>query len=305
MKVALLGGTGFVGTWLVDALLEHGHEPALLVRPGSEHKVHKPARCLIVTGDVTDAGRVGELVAGADSVVYNVGILRESPGVTFEAMHVSGVELAIAATREAGCSRFVLMSANGAAPNGTPYQTTKYRAEQALVKSGIEYTIFRPSVIFGDPRGRDEIATRLYRQMIRPPLPAVWFHTGLVPDPDTVRLSPVAVEDVAEAFARGIDLPECVNRTLALGGGRTLNWKTMLECIAAAVGRRKLMLPMPLGVMSATAALGEHFPWFPVTRDQLTMLAQGNIAGPERLETLLGRPPVEFAPDALGYLNAR
>jgi nucleoside-diphosphate-sugar epimerase len=89
MKVALVGGTGFVGSYLVDELLRQGHDPVLLVRPGSEHRVRHAERCGLVSGDLDDHDAVRETVRGCDAAVYNVGILREAParGVSFEALH--------------------------------------------------------------------------------------------------------------------------------------------------------------------------------------------------------------------------
>ncbi len=306
MRVALIGGTGFVGSYLVEALLEHGHHPSLLVRAGSERKVQRAADCRIVSGDIAEERSIRDLLAQTEAVIYNVGILREQPaaGITFDETQYRGPLRTIAAAVDLGVRRFLLMSANGAAPAGTPYARSKYEAEEALLESGLDYTIFRPSVIFGNPRGRDEISTRLYRQMIRPPLPAVWFHTGLWPSADSVRLSPVHVRDVADAFVAALDDPGTVGRTLCLGGPETLSWKTMLERIAAAAGKRKLMLPVPIPLMSIVAALFDRWSWFPVTRDQLRMLAAGNVAPDDVLCQLVGREPRPFAARYLDYLEA-
>ncbi|MGD9388469.1 MAG: NAD(P)H-binding protein, partial [Gammaproteobacteria bacterium] len=132
MKVALFGGTGFVGSYLVDTLLAHGHTPRLLVRSGSESKVVQRERCEIVPGDIEDAAAVAECLAGADAVIYNIGLLREFPaqGITWEKMHYEGVVRVVDAAGQAGVRRFILMSANGVKPEGTGYQSTKYRAEQ-------------------------------------------------------------------------------------------------------------------------------------------------------------------------------
>ena len=92
MNVAILGATGFVGSYIVDALVAAGHTPRALVRPGSENKLRHRERCEIVAGDVDDAAAVGRLMAGADAAIYNIGIIRDFPskGITFEAMHYEG-----------------------------------------------------------------------------------------------------------------------------------------------------------------------------------------------------------------------
>ena len=304
MRVAVIGGTGFVGGYLVEALIEAGHRPSLLVRPGSEAKLQHADECRLVTGSLSDQNSINDTVAECDAVIYNVGILRENPqqGVTFENMQFQGVVSCVAAAREAGIKRFLLMSANGIQPPVTPYQETKYRAEQFVKNSGLRYTIFRPSVIFGDPQGKMEIATQLDQEMIRVLVPAIGFHNGLRSANGAIMLSPVFVQDVADAFVRSLDNPAALDQEYSLGGPRTISWTGMLECIAQAVGKKKLILPMPISLMKIAATLFDWIPVFPVTRDQLTMLAAGNTAPDDDLRLLINREHVPFTAKSLGYL---
>lgn len=305
VKVAIIGGTGFVGGYLVDALLDAGHEPHVLVRPGSEDKLHRASECRITKGDLDSADAIDTVVTGCDAVIYNVGILREHPreGITFEALQYEGAESVAEAAKSAGVRRFLLMSANGIDSAETPYQTTKLRAEAMIRESGLDYTIFRPSVIFGDPRGTMEFATQLYRDMVRMPLPGVGFHTGLSPASGEVLMSPVHVRDVADAFVSALADDSTIGRCFMLGGPEVVSWPQMLQRIAAAVGKKKLILPMPIGFMKLGATLLDWLPFFPVTRDQLTMLADGNTAEPDELAKLIGRPPQAFSPGNLAYLD--
>ena len=304
MRVSLIGGTGFVGGYLVDALLDAGHIPALLVRPGSEGKVRRPESCRITTGDLSDTGALEQTLDGADAVIYNIGILRAFPrqGITFERLHHEGAARVTDLARGRGVSRFLLMSANGVCKGGTPYQESKARAEEHLAASGLDYTIFRPSVIFGDPRGNMEIATQLYREMIRVPLPAVGFHNGLIPGRDPVLMSPVHVRDVADAFVGSLADDSTFGKVFEIGGPETLSWPEVLRRIAAAAHRDKLVLPMPIAAMKLIAACLDWLPLFPVTRDQLSMLAEGNVAEPATLRGLIGREPASFSPGNLAYL---
>ena len=194
------------------------------------------------------------------------------------------------------------MSANGIDSAETPYQTTKLRAESAIRESGLDYTILRPSVIFGDPRGTMEFATQLYQDMVRKPLPAVGFHTGISPASGEVLMSPVHVRDVADAFVNALTDDSTIGKCYVLGGPEVVSWPEMLQRIAAAVGKNKLILPMPIGFMKLGATLFDWLPFFPVTRDQLTMLADGNTAEPDDLAALIKREPAEFSPENLGYL---
>jgi uncharacterized protein YbjT (DUF2867 family) len=280
MRVGILGGTGFVGGYLVDALFAHGHQPVVLVRPGSEERVSWRERCTLIAGEVADDGAVRALVQGSDALIYNIGILRElaGRGITFEALHWRGAKRAMDLAVDAGGRRFLLMSANGVRADGTTYQRTKYKAEEYLRTTGLPFTIYRPSVIFGPPRGRMEIATQLYRDIIRPPLPAPLFCRGLLPsDAGAFRLAPIHVEEVAGAFAQGLEDPGTIGKTLLLCGPEDLTWREMLRRIAAASGQpRKLMLPVPAAPLGLAARLLERFPAFPITADQLQMLLEGN-----------------------------
>ena len=305
MKVALIGGTGFVGGYLTEALLAAGHEVALLVRPGSEAKLARAADCRVVAGDLGNREAIAETLAGNDAAIYNVGILREYPrqGVTFESTQYQGVVDTIEAAKTAGIKRLLLMSANGVKQPGTRYQETKYRAEQAALASGLDVTIFAPSVVFGDPQGKMEFATQLYQEMVRPPLPAVAFFTGLNPAAGPVLMSPVHIQDVADAFVAALDDADTIGQRFELGGPEVLSWSEMLRRIAGAVGKRKLTVPMPLGLMKVGATLFDWLPFFPVTRDQLTMLAEGNTVDPAALRDLIGREPLSFVTRNLDYLR--
>jgi NADH dehydrogenase len=305
VKVTIVGGTGFVGGYLVDALLDAGHEPHVLVRPGSESKLRRADECRVTQGDLGSRESIDAVVAGCDAVIYNVGILREFPGkgITFEALQYRGAEAVAEAAKRAGVRRFLLMSANGIDSAETPYQTTKLRAEAMVRESGLDYTIFRPSVIFGDPRGTMEFATQLYRDMVRVPLPAVGFHTGLSPAHGEVLMSPVHIRDVADAFVSALTDDSTIGKCFVLAGPEVVSWPQMIERIGAAVGKKKLILPMPIGFMKLGATLLDRLPFFPVTRDQLTMLADGNTAEPDDLVALIGREPTAFSPENLAYLD--
>jgi NADH dehydrogenase len=116
-------------------------------------------------------------------------------------------------------------------------------------------------------------------------------------------MSPVHVRDVADAFVRSLDDESTIGRCYELGGPEVLSWIEMLRRTAAAVDKQKIILPMPIGFMKVGAALFDWLPFFPVTRDQLTMLAQGNVAEPVELKALIGRNPVGFTAANLGYLK--
>ena len=146
MRVALFGGTGYVGSYVIDALLQAGMQPAVLARPGHESRVRHRRVCDVVSGDLTDAAALDAVLQGAEAAIYNVGILREFPkrGITFEELHYRAAKRVMQAAERAGVRRFLLMSANGVKAKGTPYQTNKFKAEQFLATTAMDWTVFRP-----------------------------------------------------------------------------------------------------------------------------------------------------------------
>ncbi|NJN48205.1 MAG: NAD(P)H-binding protein, partial [Candidatus Competibacteraceae bacterium] len=126
---------------------------------------------------------IRQTLTGCDAAIYSIGILREfkNRGITFDELQYQGAVRAIDAAVDLGVKRFILMSANGVKAEGTPYQISKYRAEQHLQNTDLDWTIFRPSVIFGDPRGKMEFCTQLQAQLINPPIPAPCSMPGYYP----------------------------------------------------------------------------------------------------------------------------
>jgi len=306
MKVTVFGGTGYVGGYLIDELLGKGHHPVLLVRPESRHKVRHRERCTLIDGDIASPDSVRAALSGADAVIYNIGILREFPssGVTYEALHFEGARRAMDAAEEAGVRRFLLMSANGVKAEGTGYQRTKYMAEQYLKTTSLVWTVFRPSVLFGKPRGRIEFATQLYRDIVRSPLPAPLFYDGLLPfNAGEFRMSPVHVKDVASAFVKALDMPEAAGHIFALCGPESFSWKEILKIIADAAGTTKRGLPAPVLLLKGIAAVLDQYAFFPITRDQLTMLMEGNTCDGYDAFHTFSMEPAPFDTTNLSYLQ--
>jgi uncharacterized protein YbjT (DUF2867 family) len=306
MKVTVFGGTGYVGGYLIDELLDKGHHPVLLVRPGSHHKVRHHERCTLVDGDITSPDTIRTALAGTDAVIYNIGILREFPssGVTYEALHFEGARRAMDVAEEVGVHRFLLMSANGVKADGTGYQRTKYMAEQYLKTTALDWTVFRPSVLFGEPRGRMEFATQMYRDIVRSPLPAPLFYEGFLPfNAGEFRMSPVYVKDVAAVFVQALDMPETAGQIFPLCGPASLSWKEILKTIAAASGTTKRALPAPVLLLKTLALALDQFAFFPITRDQLTMLMEGNTCDGHNAFQSFGLKPASFDTTMLSYLQ--
>ena len=308
MRVALFGGTGFVGSYIVDQLIDKEHIPRMLVRNSSIEKSLSRDKCEIVNGDITDGDVIREVITGADAVIYTIGIIREfaSKGITYEKLHFEGAIRCMDIAIEMEVKRFILMSANGVCPSGTGYQKTKWMSEQYLKNTDLEWTIFRPSLIFGDPRGHDrpEFCTQLKKDLINLPFPAPLFHEGLLPfNAGSFTMSPIHVKTVADIFVSSIDKDNHYSETIELGGETELTWKEIIKIISNACGKKKWTLPAPVIAVKTVAAIFDRFSWFPVTKDQLTMLVEGNTCDSTNYFSDNNLKPLQFDIENLSYLK--
>ncbi|HSP71309.1 MAG TPA: NAD-dependent epimerase/dehydratase family protein, partial [Gaiellaceae bacterium] len=189
-----------------------------------------------------------------------------------ERLMVQGTRDLLAAAKQAGVERFVHMSAAGTSEQTAqvvPYFRAKWESERAVADSGLPYTIFRPSFVFG----RDGGALPTFMRQVRysPVTPVVG--TGLA------KIQPIWVEDVAAYFAAAIDKAEAVNRIFELGGPDVVSWNELYARIAKVLGKRRRRLNIPSGLMRAGAGLTERLPGAPITRDELAMIEAGdNVA---------------------------
>jgi NADH dehydrogenase len=296
-RIFVTGATGFVGKHVIRALVGHGFLVRCLVRPGSESRLRGFESIDRVPGDVLRPAGLAASMEGCSAVVNLVGIIRERPSrrVTFERLHVEATRNMLAVAKEAGVSRYLQMSALGTRPDArSQYHQTKWKAEQAVRQSGAVWTIFRPSIIFG--RG-DEFMSVLARMIRRLPLVPVLGDGAY-------RLQPIAVEHVAEGFARALLGRVSEGQTYEVAGPSAYRFVEILDLIGAALGRarvRKIHVPLA-AVRLATRAL-HWLPFYPLTPDQLTMLEEESVTDPAPFYRDLGLTPEPFA-DGLRRLFA-
>ena len=307
MRVAIFGGTGFVGTHLTNYLSENNFKISMLAREGSESKIQVDKNITIINGEIKSKNSISETLEGCDFVIYNIGILNEfaNDGVTFESLQYQGLKRVVDQCSNLSIRKFILMSASGVENNITKYQKTKLSAEEYLKGSGLTYTIFRPSVIFGDPQGKMEFATQLFNEMIRPPIPAVNFFIGMNPITGSVKISPVHIHDVVKAFHKALTSDDVNNKIFILGGPKELSWNEMIKVIMMVTNKQKLILPIPIALMKIVVRLFSWLPFLPVTYDQLLMLEQGNHALPDDLIELIGKDLHFFNNKNLNYLRIK
>ncbi len=331
MKVFLTGSTGFVGSYVLRALLDAGHEVTALVRPGRERRPGPASDAVrVVSGDITDSASLVGTMDGCDAVIHLVGIIREDAraGATFESIHLDGARNVIGAAVDAGVRRLILMSANGAQPRATAvsgYQWTKYEAEEFLKASGLEYVVFRPSVIFGRPSpGQPEFASELVRSLLQMPGPLPLFAAGiptlaeaaasacgpqsaaqrrLATTGSAIELQPVAVENVASAIAQAVTSDAATNVVYDVGGRDRLRWGEALDILTLAKGkrpRRKVVVPAFLIRVLLTLPVVRSL--LPLTHDQLDMLLLGNVCDETAFFRDFDVEPIRFEPASLAYV---
>ncbi|HEY6007492.1 MAG TPA: complex I NDUFA9 subunit family protein [Geobacteraceae bacterium] len=281
MLIFISGATGFIGGHLRRTLLARGHRLRLLAHRTAEAPT---AGVETVNGDVTRKESYAAMVRGCDAVINLVGIIREFPGkgVTFERLHVEATGAMVAAAREAGVGRYLQMSALGTRPDATSrYHRSKYRAEEQVRASGLDWTILRPSIVFGPRDGFVNILAGQIRS-----LPAV----PVIGD-GAYRIQPISADDVARCFADALELPGTVAQTFELCGPDRLTYNNMLDTIGRVLGKgRVIKLHSPLGLMKLIVPVFQTLPFFPITMDQLTMLVEENVCDGRWRETFRFEP---------------
>lgn len=270
MRVFITGATGFVGPAVANAIVDAGHELRVLERkPGSW--MEAGIRCQsVVQGDVTDAGSLRTAVGEVDVVVHLVAIRQGRPE-DFQRVMIGGTRNLLAAAREAGVRRFVLMSALGTTEETkdlVPYYNAKWTMEQDTKASGLEHAIFRPSFIFGREGG----ILPTFRKLAR-----ISPVTGIIGSGEQ-KIQPLWIDDAGAYFAAAIDKPEAANRTFEVGGPDVVSWNEFWERLRSVLGiRRRPTMHLPTGLMKIPATVTERLPGnIPLTRDLLTMLEAGD-----------------------------
>lgn len=288
--VFIAGGTGFVGSHLLEAFSrDSGVRARCLVRSAARagHCTDKGFETFI--GDITDRPSLRTALLGVETVFHLVGLIEEAGPQTFQRVVVEGTRNLIDEARLAGVGHFVYVSSLGANPDSPHrYLKSKALAEQAVMDSGIPYTIFRPSLVIGSGGG---FVGKL-KDIIALPGPIV-----PVPGGGETKFQPIYVGDLSRCLTSVIGDPEAKGRVYELGGPEQLSYNTLLLMMAEVMGKRKKLLhiPMKLAIFGARALglLGIS----PVTPEQLELLGTDNICS-------AGCVKEEFHFEPLGFREA-
>ena len=295
-RVLVLGGSGFVGRYVVAQLAGAGHSVVVLTRNRARagHLLLLPT-VQVVEGDPYDAATLARNASGMTAAVNLVGILHEHGRTTFARAHVELPRLLVNACRSAGIVRVLHMSALGARVDApSAYLRSKADGESVIAGSGLAATIFRPSVIYG----REDSFLNLFARLAR------WFPVIPLAGANA-RFQPVWVGDVATCFVRALVDNETIGARYDLCGPTVYTLAELVRFVADASGNPRAVFPLGPGLASLQARVMERLPGSLLTRDNLASMQIDSVcdAGfpprfriePERLEAIA---PSYLAPRA-------
>ena len=303
MRVLITGATGFVGREIVRQAHAAGHRLRILVRnPQAQaleelRLIYRPE---VHAGDLLEPGSLEKALDGIDAVVHLVGIISEVGNNTFENAHHRATRNLVSEARRAKVNRFVHMSALGTRPDAVSrYHQTKWQAEEAIRASGLSFTIFRPSLIYGPEDHFVNLFARLARSS--PVLPVM--------GPGRARFQPIAVDVVATAFVRALNEPKSIAHTFDLCGPEALTFPEILDQILSVTGYKRLKVRVPQVLARVQARFLESFfqnvlkkaP--PLNRDQLVMLQEDNVGQGRPADELFGLKHQAFRDGIAKYLS--
>ena len=283
MKIAITGGTGFVGRHLAEQLLAEGHEVVLVARHVEQGKSEKSpflaqttrekwgTRDAVtrVASDLSDIDILSAAFAGCEAVAHCAGINREIGGQTYQRVHIDGTRNAVEAARRAGVRRIALMSFLRARPRcGSAYHESKWAAEEIVRNSGLEYTIFKAGMVYG--RGDHMLDHLSHAFHTLPLLATVGFREKAI--------RPLAIEDLVHVMRAAVVDGRLANKTIAITGAEELLLSEAARRVAQVVGRRAWIVPAPVIFHRVLAQLCEWTMKVPlVAKAQVQILVEGVV----------------------------
>jgi NADH dehydrogenase len=290
--ILVTGGSGFIGRRLVSRLVDSGREARVLAR--GQRRADLPSAVETAQGNVVRGDGLPEAMNGVRKIVHLVAIIREAGDQTFEAVIWRGTERTLEAAKVAAVKKFVYVSAIGAQDNPTyPYLHAKWQAERAVMRSGLNYTILRPSIVFGE--GDEFINALAGLVRYNPVVP--------VAGDGKAKFQPIWVEDLVTCIVACLDEGAHDGQTLEVGGPEHLTYDEILDAVKETLGKSRAKVHVPLAVMRPVAQVMEWvLPRPPVTREQLKMLALDNITDTGSVISNFGIQPRRLA-DSLDYIK--
>jgi len=269
MRIAVTGGTGFVGRHLANRLVGEGHEVVLVSRRADNRVTSGTGQVKCASSDLTDPTTLAEAFQGCDAVAHCAGINRELGPQTYQHVHIEGTKNVVEAARKAGVRRIALMSFLRARPNcRSGYHESKWAAEEIVRSSGLDYTIIKAGMVYG--RG-DHMLDHLSHAIYTFPFLAT---VGFRPKP----IRPLAVEDLVQVLRAAVVEGRLPNMTVALTGAEELLLSEAAQRVAEVIGRRVLIFPAPVVFHLLLAQVCEGTMRIPlVAKAQVQILVEGVV----------------------------
>ena len=271
MKIAITGGTGFVGGHLAERLLREGHDVVLVSRGAGESATVASVlgRVTRVATDLSVSTVLAEAFKGCDAVAHCAGINRELGSQTFEGIHIEGTRRVVEAVRLAGVRRIALMSFLRARPNcGSPYHESKWAAEELIRNSGLEYTIIKAGMVYG--RGDHMLDHLSHAFYTLPILATVGFRQKAI--------RPLAIQDLVEVLRAALVNGRLPSKTVAITGAEELFLSEAAQRVAHVVGRSVWVFPAPIIFHRVLAQICEWAMKVPlVAKAQVQILSEGAV----------------------------
>ncbi len=268
-RVVVLGGSGFVGSHLTAALSAAEWRAFVVTRSRARarHLLLLPT-VEVLQADPQDGAAMTDLIRGADAVINLVGIVNErAPRITFDRVHVELARTVVAACRTANVTRLLHMSALNADRAGpSRYLRSKGEAEEIVMGSGLAWTIFRPSVIFG----REDSFLNMFAKLMRH-LPVIALAAP------NARFQPIHVADVANCFVRALGDDETIGKRFDLCGPKVYTLKNLVEYVGEITGLRRPVIPLGPALSKWSAGILERLPGPLMTRDNLASMQKDAV----------------------------
>ena len=268
MNILILGGTGFVGRAICSKLVADGHSITVPTRRRDNARALFPLPSVTIEEvDATDLATLTQLAHGKDAVINLVGILNGN----FERMHVTLTATILAACKAVGVTRYLHMSALGASADGpSEYQKSKAKAEVLVRASGLNFTIFAPSVIFG--RGDAFLNKFAHMVSLLPP------YVPMALPGASAKFQPVSVDDVARAFVAAINNESTYGQRYELVGPKVYTLKQLVTYVMALAHDKHMIIGLPGFATSILASILQFVPTQPLTPDNVKSMSVDNVS---------------------------
>ncbi|MHB1481594.1 MAG: SDR family oxidoreductase [Bellilinea sp.] len=295
--ILVTGGTGFIGRSLVRQLIASGQEVRTLLRPSkTSPRLPRGMPVEAAVCSLLDERGLRAALRGVDVVFHLAGSERQSSHAKLQEVDIQGTQVLVEAAIQAGVERIITVSHLGADRNSA-YSVFKAKgmAESAIIQSGLPYTIFRSSVVFGPG---DQFTSGIARLLL------TWPGPFLLPGDGSSLIQPLWIDDLIASLLIALETPSLINQTVSIGGVEALEYRKTVEIIMEKIGVRRVLTPFSPPHLRVISLMLEQMFHFPVSIFWLDYLAADRTTNLDTLPRLFGILPARFHTQ-LDYLTYR